>query len=449
MICYFLIFICLVEFVKKHYFMPMMIFWFLLLNGFQIIPMTFLTWGFFSGASIDAALLIVAALFIIRGKFWLKNSIRSTAISKAIIIFMYYVVLNMLYGILVQGYSFPDVLKGVRLYIMLLSFFMFTEIPMSVLIRISKTIVIITFFQSILYLMQIYTGKAILQGGNEYWMSDLDYMRFYNIPFLLNFSICVCLFWFPFRSFLKRYRVLFIFVFSLTVIGPLHRSYIMGWLFMLGIYSIFYNSYLKKGIYLTGTVIIAFILDSIEIIHKRLSDVFQQMSFIGDIFTNKMIEDDNNFSYRINHLIERLIYINTHAFGWLFGIGFIDDRAPQAIKLPLQYGLADPLHGIIQKVYTPDIAWSMLILTMGYVGTILYLNIFVKTIWLYSKDAITPELSKIIFILSLFLLTGMFTSSAITQPNCYIPILMLVVMIEKRKQFVMNMEVEKMTANAA
>lgn len=432
MVCYFLILVFVIEFVRKHYYISMIIFLFLLLNGFQIIPQKFLTWGFFSGATMDAALLAFLILFVIRSKFWLRNSIRNTAVSKAILIFVYYVLLNMLYGMIINRYSFPDSFKGARLYFLLLTIFMFSEIPISTLIKIIKTIIFITFFQSILYLMQIYTGKAILQGANDYWMNDLDYERFYNIPLLLDFSLCMCLFWFPFGSFFKKYRFLFIFVFVLTVLGPLHRGYIIGWFVVMALYAILFNGYFAKVTYLSITAVLAIVIDSIDIFRKRFSDISQQVNFLSDIFENKMIEANNNFSYRINHLMERIMYIDTHSFGWLFGIGFLDDRAPQAERLPLQYGLADPVHGIIQKVYTPDIAWSLLLLTMGYIGTILYLNIFVKMLWNYSRNKISLEVSKMIFVLIMLQIVTSFESSAITDPRFFVSVIMLVVFIEKK-----------------
>lgn len=440
MICYFLILICIVEFIKKHYYISMMIFLFLLLNGFQVVPQEFLTWGFFSGATMDAALFAFLGLLLIRGKFWFKDSIRRTPVGKAVLIFVYYLILNMLYGIIIMRYSFVDTFKSARLYLLVLTIFMFTEIPLPIIMKIIRTIVIVVFVQSILYLLQIYTGKSILQGAREYWMNDLNYERFYNTPILLALSLCICLFWFPFSSFLKKYRAVFIIVLIATVIGPLHRGLIISWFAVIALYALIFNSYLKKSIYLSITFGIGIALDSISIIHNRFADVLDQMSFVSNIFSNKMIEANNDFSYRINHLMERLAYINTHSWGWLFGIGFLDDRAPQAERLPLQYGIADPVHGIIQKVYTPDIAWSLMLLTMGYVGTIIYLNIFLKVLLNYSRNPISYEVSKIIFVIIILCLFTTFESSSITEPPFFVPILMLVVFIEKKGRLLKQSE---------
>lgn len=442
MICYLLALISIVEFTRKRYFNALMIFFFLLLEGFQLIPVDLLTIGFFSGTSIDAALLVFLGLFFIRGQYWLKSIINNASFSKAIWLFILLLFLNMGYGV-INGYSFGDVFKGARLYLFLLSFLMLTEVPMNEMLRIIRVLIIITFLQSILFLLQVVTGQTILlQGPKELDMEDLNYKRFYNMPKLLDLALASCLFWFPFKA-SKKIRLLFISIFVLTALAPLHRGYIFSWLITITLYSLLFNNYAKKALYLSliagGIVVIL----SVEVLRNRFMEAFDQLSIVGDIISNRLIYDSNTFLYRVNHLTERLAYINKEPVRWFMGIGLIDEKASQVAALPLQYGLPDPVTGNPIKVYTPDLVWSMLLLTMGYLGGLFYVNIFLRILRKYSKHAISKEISKVIFTLILIGFFSSFTSNMLLQPFFFIPILMLILIIEKKAAYMQTERVPK------
>jgi hypothetical protein len=307
---------------------------------------------------------------------------------------------------------------------------MFTDIPVKILINVFKVLIIITFFQSLLFLLQVVTGQTLLQGPKLLFMEDLEYTRFYNVPKLLDFSMAICLFWFPFKL-SKLIRFVFIGVFALTIIAPLHRSYIIMWFVVLALYSFFYNKRSRKVLYLFVISIVAFILSTFEVIKNRFSDVLDELSVLENIYSNKLIEDTGTFTYRMAHLIERINYINAQFLGWFFGIGLLDEKSLQAKTLPLKIGLSDPITGVIVKVYTPDLVWSWLFLTMGYVGAFFYMAIFINILRTYSKNSINIEISKVIFILILLPVLLSFTSNTLLNPIFFIPVFILILIIEK------------------
>ncbi|TKT87654.1 hypothetical protein [Dyadobacter frigoris] len=431
MICYLLVVISIAQYIRKEYFYSLLIFFFLLLEGFQVIPLNILTIGFFSGSSIDASLLVFLGLFVLRGNYWIKNAVRKTKFAKAIFIFIFILISNVIYGLLI-GYSFGDVFKGARLYIFLLSFLMFTEISEVELIRVLKVLLIITFVQSILFLLQVVTGQTLLQGPKELLVNDLKYTRFYNTPKLLDLSLAITLFWFPF-GYSKKIRFVFIFIFVLAVLAPLHRGYMFAWFLTVAIHSLIYNSYTKKIIYVILLGFLLIIILSVEVLRSRVFEAINQLSILSDIFSNRVIYDSNTFLYRVNHLTERLSYINNIPLGWLFGIGLVDEKAPEVLTLPLRYGLPDPISGNIVKVYTPDLVWSMLFLTMGYIGAFFYVNIFIVLARRYSYNTINLNISKVILSLILIGAFSSFTSNTFLQPHFFIPILLLAIIVEKKK----------------
>ena len=429
MICYALILLCIAEYLQKRFIGAMVIFWFLLLEGFQVIPLEFLTFGFFSGSSIDAALLCFLALFVLRVSYWVKQTSIARSVQIAIVVFLVMLLLNTLYGYL-NGYALIDIFRGARLYLFLGSFLMFVEMSLADTLKILKILIIITFFQSILFLLQVVLGVSLLQGPVSLLMEEDNYIRFYNLPKLLDFSLLITLFWFPF-DLSKKLRYLFIVVFILTMIAPLHRGYLVAWFLSLILSSLYFNNYFEKVKYVTVMAILAAVVLSIGLVRNRIYEAILQFSILADVFSGNVIYESNTFIYRINHLMERIDLVNMRTLGWLFGIGLVDDHAPQAANLPLNYGLPDPITGQIIKVYTPDLVWSMLILTMGYIGAIVYLNIFVNILYRYAKLPADVRLKKVLFTLIFIAIFTSFTGVFLLQPYFFLPCLILLVIISK------------------
>jgi hypothetical protein len=279
-------------------------------------------------------------------------------------------------------------------------------------------------------LFQILLGQAILQSSNESFFEDINFTRFYNSPKLLDFSLAFCLFKFPF-SFNPKFRYLFIAVFILTIIGPLHRGYILAWLFVSFIMLlIFIPNYLKLGYSFIGLFFI-FLLNSVGILKYRFSNIIEEFSVLSDIYSNKINIDVNTFSYRLSHLSERMSYLNSEFIYWIIGIGFVDESSPEVFKLPFKYGLVSQETGLLVKVYTPDLVWSMLFLTMGYIGSMVYLNIFFQSFRKLVFRKWSNSYSKILFVLIMMALITSFTSNYLINPVFFVSYLLVIVLVEK------------------
>ena len=431
MISLFLAVISIFLYLRKNYFPSLLIFFFLLMDGFQVIPIKILTAGSFSGATSDSALFLFFVLFVFRGRIWLSYPSVKSSFAKWVFLFIGIIILNSFYGLFVQDYSAGDVFKGCRLYFFVLSFLMFTEVPLPVMLKLIKVLIVITFIQAILFVLQIVTGHSILQGADELEDEDLSYTRFYNAPKFIDFAMAVMLFWNPFKK-NKWIKWIMIFVFSCTIVGPLDRGYLFAWFFAIGLVSILFNRLDKKIFYIISIVITGFVVLSITLVQKRIDQAIDELSVLESISQGHAILEDNTFTYRIQHLTERVDYIASQPMGWLFGIGLVDEGAPQVNRLPFKYGLPDPITGRIAKVYTPDISWSMLFLTMGFVGTFIYIMIFIRIIFQFSRSKVIPEVSKILFVLIVLGLIVSVTSNNLTLPTFYVPILLLVMVIEKK-----------------
>ena len=407
-----------------------MIFFFLLLDGFQLIPLEILTTGFFSGASADGGLLIFIFLFLVRGRIWLKSPLLTIITPKILTLFSIFIIINCIYAFAIQGYSPVDIFKGGRYLLYLFSFLLFVEVSSKKILQLVRILVICTLILSIIFLVQIVTGKSILQGAPELVLEDINYTRFYNLPKLLDFSLAVVLFWFPFRL-SKGIRYLLSGILILTVIGPLHRGYLFSWFVTIFLFSLVYNSLQKKLLYIFGLIIVGMIALSFTVVGSRLNEAIDQISVLNNSNFNLNNTESNTFIYRVSHVLERVDYINSIPGGWFWGIGLIDERAPQVDQLPLKIGLPDPVSGKTIKVYTADISWSTPILTIGFIGTILFIIFWGQMLRIVIKNKINLKISKAIFTIIIVGFLSSFTSSTILEPRFIVPIMMLIVYMSR------------------
>ena len=165
----------------------------------------------------------------------------------------------------------------------------------------------------------------------------------------------------------------------------MHRSVIIAVVAVLLVYAFF-----KKGrsIYITGIGILIVIGSFIDKVNERMSEAYMDIlaTFNSNLNLNMIDAQDNNVIYRVAHFLERYNYISDHYMGWLFGIGLISDNSPLASRLPFKTGLTSEITGQVVQVDTGDLSYSLLILTLGVVGTILYLFVFIRFLIYFFKN---------------------------------------------------------------
>lgn len=396
----------------KKFYASLMLFFLFATNGFQVIPVNW----FMAGIPLDKGsdLAIMYILFVCIKKFSLiKRILKLNPIYKWSLYLLAFTTITAFYSYFVLEYPLTNIIQVYRQYVFFISFVLFFVIPLPILKKVFHSLAIITIFQSFLFLLQIALGIIILLAidGSENVTTHLEgsYIRYYNSPALLIPTLFYFLFVYKFKNSVLFYPI--IILLFLTVIGPLHRSAIMAVVAAITVYTVS-----KKGnsIYLTGLGVLIVLGSFIDIVNERMNEAYEDITatFSSNLNLQNIDQGDNNLVFRIAHFLERYDYMIKQPFGWLFGIGLISDNSPLAKKLPFRNGLVSEVTGQVVQIDTGDLIYSPLLLTLGIVGTIVYLLIFIKFLIYFFKNFKYSDYSVIGF---LTILNGIFISMAGTE----------------------------------
>lgn len=366
-----------------------------------------------SGSPLDKGsdLAILYILYVSIKKFRLiKRILKQNTIYKWCLFLVIFTTISAFYSFFVLDYPLKNIIQVYRQYLIFFSFILFFVIPLATLKKIFHSLAIITISQSFLFLIQIVTGSVILLAvsGSDNVTTNFagTYIRFYNSPAFLIPTLIYFLFVYKFKN--NYFFLSTIIILILAVIGPLHRSGIIAVIASISIYTL-----LKKGnsLYLAGVGVVIVLSSFIEVVNKRMNEAYLDISttLSSKLSVQSINQDDNTMLFRIAHFLERYTYMIKQPFGWLFGIGLISDNSPLAKKLPFRNGLVSEVTGQVIQIDTGDLIYSPLLLTLGIVGTILYLLVFIKFLIFFFKNF---QSSKYAIIGFLIIVNGFLISMA-------------------------------------
>lgn len=174
-----------------------------------------------------------------------------------------------------------------------------------------------------------------------------------------------------------KYRYLLFFLFFLSILSSMIRSMFISSLIGVLMIMFFVNRVKIKGLGRWGLLFIAIfaLMSSSGGFVNRLTEGFREivnMTERGD-----SIEESGTFNFRIMLLKERAGYVLSSIDKIIFGIGGIKEGDFHPIfKIGLKGAQLD----------TSDIAWPLLLLRLGYVGTVLFLSIWYRLSRLLFKS---------------------------------------------------------------
>ncbi len=194
-------------------------------------PVFFTSFGI--RAASDFALVFV-------GVIWLVNfrqnfaTFRSDRYAKVIILFLSFIIIDMIYSFVIKGYELASVVRQSRNYFFLLAYFIIVNLRWDDLVWIAKFILVVTLCQSLIYLAQIPVGYTLLREvgreGVEYSGAAGDLVRYEDFPDFLY----PCLF-FGWASFLAhRRKSLSLALFFTSSLGSLLPRWTEGVLLLSG-----------------------------------------------------------------------------------------------------------------------------------------------------------------------------------------------------------------------
>lgn len=246
-----------------------------------------------------------------------------------------------------------------------------------------------------------------------------------SVPWILSLLV-FCLLLNNFYSINSFLKWTFIAIIGVEVLFTASRSLFIAYSLSAIIILFLFDSKinLKKFLYvalIAGGIV--FLFSSDNVLTRRFLGAQQEVSNLGS--SNAKVS--GNFSFRVLLLNERIEYINKNLQYAVFGIGNVQEKDfhNKVFKIGMRKG--NRHRGDIVQLDTSDIAWAVLILRLGYLGTFIYIGLFyIKTIWHYRKYRNQKGSFATAVYLAINLLVVSITYSYITNSFFWVlPILML------------------------
>lgn len=373
-----------------------LVFFALITNGFQVVPVSFMTLPEVGiTKSYDLGLVLLVLYIIAQQKKCLKVFFWEDF--KLVRYLFYFVLIDVVVSLFVYKYAPGTVIRVFRSYLFLLCYLLFSAYDIKQLNKLMIILVWITFVQSLLYDLQNVVGTELLNEGLDEasTVSEANaggLMRFYNVPVFLLAAYAYLM---VFRNqFSKTAWWLLVLTFASVLLLSLHRSLLISFLLVtLLSYLRNLNKY-QRGILVAFTAVMLVI--SINILPERMANGVDNLASLGNLSMDKGYVNanytpsmgENTTMYRAFHFLERFQYVLESPIRVFFGIGFLTEDAPQASQLNFIVGIQkDDDPGSVNQIDTGDITWSRLILQLGLIGSFLYMYMIVFYMVLFFKKS--------------------------------------------------------------
>ncbi len=420
-------------FMTNRYYSSLLIFLGLLTQGFLIVPEGVLLAGLPIDKTADLSLVYVLAIGLLRFST-LRRAFQHEPLLRWIVAFILFVFADAFYSRFVLGYDLSGVIRVFRHNLFYLSFGIFLMVPAHELLRVWHTVAKITLVHCVLYLLQIPTGMVLLGDPSSATINNMEaigWIRYYNLPPFLIPTLFYYLFVYHPRSQTIRWAVIGLLL--ITVIAPMHRSYILVVAAVTSVYILSQQTTSKRFIYVALLIIMgngAMMIDSVQ---SRMNDGLVDINKVlapGDNLARFGYDPNDTFSYRMVHLAERVSYVAETPARLLFGVGLLSEDTKQASKLSFQAGLFNERTGQISQVDTGDIAWSLLILYMGVVGVIFFIALHIQLFRYFLRHRNIPlSIVGLLTLATVFFLS--FTGTEILQNSFRVSLMFLLGVVVK------------------
>ncbi len=337
-----------------------------------------------------------------------------------VVLFLTFFIVAAIVDLVVNDVKFSSVVRVFRQWLCLSVLWLIPYLKPRDVIKMLNYVMYISVFIAVIYLYEFFTNSDITgairsAGGTRA-----------TIPWSASFLVFVLLFnnFYRINTFWK-WVFISIIAFEYFMTGT--RSIFIALVIVAGVSLIFsgHGVSANKIIVLAFSVIaVCIVLSTDNILTERLFATKDDISAMQ----SRGRRVGGNMSFRLLMLEERMYYINQHPQYIVFGIGNIQESDFK--QRLFHIGLNKKKGGGVNQVDTSDIAWMLLFLRYGYLGTIIYIcTIFFSAIRLFYRNKAHPAgFSVLVYVLvSLFFLS--YTSSAIAtsffwlMPFCIIRIL--------------------------
>ncbi len=415
----------------------LLVFFFLLTNGFQLFPVSWFETAVGIQKGSDFALVLLFMFLLSRLHFHIQL-LRSDGIARTAALFAVFIVAGILYSYLGLHYDLNTILRAARRFFFVLGYFVYRELEVDEIRSVVRALMLVTVLQSVVFLLQLVLGVSILNRQSEEFaaLSDRgavgDWKRLYNIP---EYTVLFLFYAMYDDSIKKRYRLISIIILGAALVSTLHRSWLSAFIVSLAFAALFRSKGLWKKLSISFAVLaFAFIPALFPALGERMDsgmeDFTNAVNGGYDTHSNKF---DDSFSFRLAHAMERFDYVVTDPKRWMFGMGFLTEDSGESRYLNFSVGWTDK-YGT-RQIDTADIAWSIMFLWLGFGGTVLYLLYYFRTlVAMWTKRDISVSIAICAYMIMAFIIS--FTSSVFIDATtfCALGLMSAIVMTEQQQR---------------
>ncbi|MDR0428340.1 MAG: hypothetical protein LBH12_07015 [Dysgonamonadaceae bacterium] len=414
----------------------MLIFFFFLTQGFNLIPedMTESNFGISKGH--DYAILLLGLILFVDVVLLKKRYLKLDTFLKFLLCFFVFLLCSVIYSKFVLHISTKEIIQSTRIYFLWAVYLVFRDMKKEQLKGLMFILFNIVVGLSVLYLFQLVIEENILnkQAVTSTVIGGIRFQRFYNQPDMLYFFTFTALFVNPYKGMIKRTTTI---ILVSALVLAFHRSLTGFFLFTLGI-AYFIN--LSKGqrwkIATAGAVCLLFIV----IFFGSKFAASRTFFDIKIVLTQDVTEVDidiedlakSTFTFRMAHLAERMEFVSESLASKVFGVGlYPEDSKAVGKRFDFKVGLIEELTGKTVQLATGDIVYSLLILYLGYFGTFLFVLLYIVLMISFYKYKNKSKLALASFLFIVFSFGISFFSANLYLPHTFVIALLAYCLVKK------------------
>jgi hypothetical protein len=417
----------------------LLIFFFFLTSGFNLIPEKIMEIKLFS-KGMDYAILIIAGIVII-DSFCIKNYLKPDKLLWFIFTFYGFLVICIIYNKYVVGVGWKDIVRTARYNVLWIAYLVFRNLPKERLLLLLKCLFLVTVGCSILFLLQMVLDEFILNKGMKIYFNGfgMKIPRFYNQPDMLQFFTFMAIYFNPYKG---MSRIVTTIILIAALLGAFHRSLFIAFAVAISIGYIIFLPYKKKIVVITSISILSLFIIIFWGYRFASSRTIKDIAIVtsgnvADIYSSDIIDIEDlqksTFTFRIAHLLERNQYLLDHPQAMLFGAGLMaEDSKLTNTMFNFNVGLTEESLDKTVQLDTGDISYSPLILRYGYAGTLLILSLYVFLMYYFYKNRDNP-VGLFSFVYFIVVIVGTFFSYILTLPVTFLLPLIAYSIVQKNK----------------
>jgi hypothetical protein len=378
----------IILYIRDYKIPALILFFFLLTSGFNLIPEEMFDIGFISKGG-DYAFFILFGVVAI-DILCIKKYLQPDDFRQYLLAFGLFIIVFVFYNRFVVHLGWSEIIRTVRYLFFWMAYFVFRNMERVQLERLLKYLFLVMVFLSALFLLQQMVRKNILVEtvATKMKLGGIELIRFYNQPDMIHFFTFMAVYHNPYKG-IKKIITTFLLVAAL--LGAFHRSLIGFFIIAIAIGYILRLPRLQRiKVVTTVSVLLLVIVVFVgaKFVQSRTYADLQSVASgnFADMDIDMAEIKDATFTFRMAHFIERNQYLWEHPQSMIFGAGLFTEDSKMVDKFfDFKIGLIEELTGNIVQLDTGDISYSLLFLRFGYVGTFLNLCLFIYLMVFFYK----------------------------------------------------------------